>query len=77
VAIIHPSECYMSLDGYGQLPWKEGKAFIINIRNFHSVINFSSNPRIHVIGHSFGYGSKKEEFADLIARSYVKQYNRV
>lgn len=77
IAVVHPENCHMVLEGYGVVPFKEGKAFIINIRNYHSVINFSHRPRIHVIGHSFGYGSKKEEFADLIARSYAKQYNRI
>jgi hypothetical protein len=67
----------MVLEGYGVVPFKEGKAFLINIRNYHSVINFSNESRIHVIGHSHGYGSKKQQFVDLIARSYEKQYNRI
>lgn len=77
IAVVHPSDCHMVLEGYGVVPFKEGRAFIVNIRNYHSVINFSNNPRIHVIGHSYGYGTKKEEFAELVARSYVKQYNRI
>jgi hypothetical protein len=77
IAVIHPADCHMVLEGYGVVPFKEGKAFLINIKNYHSVINFSNESRIHVIGHSYGYGSKKEEFAELIARSYAKQYNRV
>jgi hypothetical protein len=77
IAVIHPKDCHMVLEGYGVVPFKEGKAFLINIRNYHSVINFSNESRIHVIGHSHGYGSKKQQFADLIARSYEKQYNRI
>ena len=77
VAVIHPKDCHMVLEGYGCVPWEEGKAFIINIRNYHSVINFSNQSRIHVIGHSYGYGNKKQEFADLIAKSYEKQRNRI
>jgi hypothetical protein len=77
IAVVHPNDCHMVLEGYGVVPFKEGRVFIVNIRNYHSVINFSNNPRIHVIGHSYGYGSKKEEFAELVARSYVKQYNRI
>lgn len=72
IAVIHPSDCYMTLEGFGVVPFKEGKAFIINIRHYHSVINMSSTDRIHVIGHSYGYGSKKEEFAELLVRSYEK-----
>lgn len=72
VAVIHPKDCYMVLEGYGVVPFKEGKAFIVNIRNYHSVINFSDQKRIHVIAHSYGYGSKLSEFADLVVRSYEK-----
>ena len=74
IAVIHPEDCYMVLQGHGVVPFKEGKAFIVNIRNYHSVINFSNQPRIHVIGHPFGYGTNKEAFAELITRSYNKQY---
>ena len=77
IAVVHPRDCHMVLEGYGVVPFEEGKAFLINIRNYHSVINFSNNSRIHVIGHSHGYDSKKQQFADLIARSYEKQYNRI
>jgi hypothetical protein len=72
IAVVHPADCYMVLEGYGIVPFKEGKAFIVNIRNFHSVINFSKQSRIHVIGHSYGYGNKLEDFANLIVRSYEK-----
>jgi hypothetical protein len=64
----------MVLEGHGVVPFKEGKAFIVNIRNYHSVINFSNQSRVHVIGHSYGYGSKLIEFAELVVRSYEKMY---
>jgi hypothetical protein len=76
IAVVHPKDCYMVLDKKGIVPFKEGKAFIVNIRHTHSVINFSNNSRIHVIGHSYGYGAKLEEFAELVVRSYKKQYER-
>ena len=72
IAVVHPDDCHMVLEGHGIVPFKEGRAFIVNIRNYHSVLNFSNKKRIHVIGHSYGYGSKKAEFADLIVRSYEK-----
>jgi hypothetical protein len=75
VAIIHPTECYMTLENYGQIPFSEGKAFIINIRNYHSVINFSDKSRIHLIAHGIP-GKEKSKFVELIARSYKKQYER-
>jgi len=73
VAIIHPEDCYMTLEGFGKVPWKEGKAFIINIRHYHSVINFSNKSRIHLIAHG-KLNQKTDEFVELIARSYHKQY---
>lgn len=75
VAIIHPKECYMTLEGYGCVPWEEGKAFIINIRNYHSVINFSQQSRIHLIAHG-KLNNRTNEFVELVARSYKKQYDR-
>lgn len=74
VALIHPKECYMSLDGYGCVPFESGKAFIINIRNYHSVVNLSNTPRIHLIAHG-KLENKKNKFFELVARSYRKQYN--
>ena len=75
VAIIHPNNCYMSLENYGCIPWAEGKAFIINIRNYHSVINFSNQSRIHLIAHGKP-NSRINDFVELVARSYRKQYER-
>jgi mannose-6-phosphate isomerase-like protein (cupin superfamily) len=74
IAVIHPAECFMVLEGKGIVPFKQGKMFIINIRHTHSVLNFSNTPRVHVIGHSFGYGTQISQFATLIANSYKKQY---
>lgn len=75
IAVTHPEDCFMVLEGHGIVPFKDGKAFIVNIRNYHSVINFSKQPRIHVIGHSYGYGTKLTEFAELVVRSYEKMYD--
>ena len=72
IAVVHPEDCHMVLENHGTVPFTEGKAFIVNIRNYHTVVNLSNEKRIHVIGHAYGYGSKKEEFADLIVRSYHK-----
>ena len=75
VAIIHPNDCHMTLKGHGTVPFKEGKAFIINIRNVHSFVNNSNTPRIHLIAHGIP-GKRKAEFVELIARSYRKQYEQ-
>jgi hypothetical protein len=76
IAVIHPSDCHLVLEGYGIVPFKEGRAFIVNIRNYHSVVNLSNEKRIHVIGHPYGYGNNKEAFAELVVRSYIKQLMR-
>ena len=73
VAIIHPRDCHMTLEGHGTVPFEEGKAFIINIRNVHSFINNSDTSRIHLIAHGIP-GKRKNEFIELIARSYRKQF---
>lgn len=75
VAIMHPDDCHMTLEGHGTVPFQEGKAFIINIRNVHSFVNNSSSNRIHLIAHGIP-GNRKEEFVELIARSYRKQHER-
>jgi hypothetical protein len=73
VAIVHPENCYMTLQDYGTVPFRKGKAFIVNITNTHSVVNNSLTPRMHMIAHCI-IGNKKKEFAELVVRSYNKQY---
>jgi hypothetical protein len=73
VAISHPPDCYMTLQGLGCVPWKEGKFFIVNIRNYHSVINFNNDSRIHLIAHGIP-GQRLNDFVKLIAKSYKKSY---
>jgi hypothetical protein len=71
IAIVHPKDCYMVLEGFGCVPFKEGKAYLINIRHNHAVLNFSDQDRIHMIG--FGvYGNAKEEFAKILVNSYER-----
>lgn len=72
VAITHPAGCEMILENHGVVPFKEGKAFIINIRNIHSVHNKSDQQRIHLIAHGIP-GIRKQDFIELVARSYRKQ----
>lgn len=73
IAIYHPDECFMTLKDFGTIPWTTGDIKIINIMNDHSVINFNSQSRIHLIAHGW-VGNKIVEFSDLIVRSYKKQY---
>lgn len=75
IALIHPENCHMILENFGVVPFKKNKAFLINIRHHHAVLNFSNQERIHMIG--FGvYGNRKEQFAELLVRSFLKnEYN--
>lgn len=75
IAITHPVDCHMTLERYGEIPFKDGRAFIINIRHYHSVINFSQIPRIHLIAHGIP-GNRKNNFVKLIADSYKKQCSK-
>lgn len=73
IAVVHPKDCFMTLKGIGCVPWEEGRAYIINIRNYHSVVNFSNQSRYHIIGHG-KLDKKINEFTELVARSFKKQY---
>jgi hypothetical protein len=73
IAIVHPEKCYMTLENMGTVPWEEGSAFIINITNTHSVVNYSKQSRVHLIAHGI-VGNKINDFAELIVKSYIKQY---
>jgi len=74
LAIFHPEDCEMLLENYGVVPWKEGRAFIINITDTHRVINNSKYPRMHMIAHCF-IGNKKQEFSNMIVNSYKKYHD--
>lgn len=75
IAIDHPDNCYMVLKNHGIVPWSNGDIKIVNITNDHSVVNYNSKPRMHMIAHGY-IGNKIHEFSKLIARSYRKQYER-
>jgi hypothetical protein len=72
IALVHPDGCDMVLKKFGAIPWKPGKAFIVNITNDHAVLNRTDQRRVHMIGHGV-IGNKIEQFANLIIRSYNKQ----
>lgn len=75
IAINHPDDCHMVLKDHGIVPWQTGDIKLVNIKNYHSVVNFSEHPRMHLIAHGI-VGNRIEEFSTLIARSYKKQYER-
>jgi hypothetical protein len=76
VAIDHPTDCFMTFKDYGVVPFYNGSFFMLNILNDHSVINFSNQERIHLIAHCY-IGNRKQDFFNLLARSYKKQYDKI
>jgi len=73
VAIIHPNDCNFVTENFGTVPWKEGDVYIINITQDHCVVNTSDQSRIHMIGECV-IGNRLNDFANLIYRSYKKEY---
>jgi hypothetical protein len=73
IAIYHPLGCYTSIEGTGAVPFSDGKAFLINILKTHSVTNFTSQERKHLIVHGI-VGNCKEEYCKLLADNYRKAY---
>lgn len=71
-AITHPEECVMRVKNK-IVPWKPMKLIMLNVSQLHSVENLSSSPRVHMIAHC-NIGNKKQEFCELIVRSFLKQY---
>jgi hypothetical protein len=74
IAIDHPENCKMTLQDHGCVPFENGKMFMVNIFNNHSVVNWDNYPRIHMIVHC-NLGNKKKEFCELLVRSYKKQHD--
>ena len=52
IAITHPDDCKFRFLDYGTVPFKTGKAFMVDISNKHFVYNDSDQVRLHIIVHS-------------------------
>jgi hypothetical protein len=76
IAIDHPAACFMTIQDSGVVPFKSGDAYLVNILKTHSVINFSSQDRKHIIIHGV-VGNRKEEYCKLLADSYRTQYDKI
>lgn len=51
IAITHPIGCEFFLENHGLLEFSPGKAYILNLFNYHSVINRGLENRFHIIVH--------------------------
>lgn len=76
MSITHPEGCETWFEGYGKVPWKPGKFFLHNISKIHWVNNFTGQDRVHMIPMGF-VGNKKEKFAEIVAKSYLRQTNQL
>jgi aspartyl/asparaginyl beta-hydroxylase (cupin superfamily) len=73
LAITHPEECTMIFEDTNIVPWTPGSAIMLNVSKYHSVVNASNLPRVHMIAHAI-IGDRKQEFCDLLYRSYKKYH---
>ena len=76
VAVIHPTNCEMEIEGHGVVPWTEGKIIMLNISKNHAVFNRSAKDRIHMIANVI-LGNRTKEFCEMLVRCYNKQYGQI
>lgn len=76
IALYHPVNCFMTIKDSGVVPFKNGEAYLVNILRDHSVVNFSSQERIHIIVHG-KVGNQKERYCQLLADSYRQEYDKI
>lgn len=76
IALNNPVGCNFKMKGYGIVPFKSGKAFILDTSNEHVVYNNSDKPRIHLIAH-LNYpllsDTDKEKWAGFLFKSLRKK----
>jgi len=69
MALNHPEGCLMKMSGHkGYVPFKAGKAMMLDVGNEHAYINKSNEDRYHIIVH----GTRTKEFENLVIKSYEK-----
>ena len=61
IAINNPDNCHFVFKNKGIVPFEQGTGMIIDVAREHIVVNFSSEPRYHIIVH----GHYAEEFYKL------------
>lgn len=53
IAINNPQDCYFIFENAGIVPFESGTGMILDVARKHAVINFSNEPRYHVIVHGY------------------------
>ena len=64
----NPDEFYFKMSDKGCVPFQNGRAYILDVSNEHSVVNLSNQERVHMIVH--GHPIRESGFQELIERSY-------
>jgi hypothetical protein len=67
IAINNPEGHYFLMKNYGIIPFKPGRAIMLNIANPHAIINDSKEDRYHIIVH---HDKITDEFRQTIVNSY-------
>jgi hypothetical protein len=70
VAINNPEDCNFYMEDAGTIPWNPGELRLIDIGRFHSVVNNSDTPRIHMIIHG-------KKITENIAHSVCYAYDKL
>lgn len=71
MALNHPEGCLMKMSNHkGFVPFKPGKAMLLDVGNEHAYINKSDEDRYHIIVH----GIKTKAYEELVVRSYEKSH---
>jgi hypothetical protein len=71
IALNQPTDCDFYMQSFGVIPYEPGAAWMLNVSNYHTVINNSNENRYHIIVHQ---NNMSNSLANLIKVSYNKLY---
>lgn len=69
VALSNPVGCAVELVGIGIVPFKAGRAFLIDVSRSHRAVNASARRRYHLIVHGL-WDTGSEEAQGLLTKSF-------
>lgn len=71
IALSNPEGCEFVMENKGVVPFKPGKAFLVDISNNHCIWNNSNEDRIHLIIHYRGKNGKHADgWVEKVAENY-------
>ena len=73
IALNNPEGAHFKLLEQGEIPFRAGKAFLVDISRTHGCVNLSDTPRLHIIAHC---EEPLTGFNSLVRRSYAKSWGR-